>query len=289
MVRCVIGVQIKAVVNNNTVMSMDTNGDECVIIGRGLGFQAKAGDPIDEKLVQKKFFIADKGIMAKFHRIIDDVTSEELLITSEIISMAKRKLQVNLNESIYISLTDHIHYVIKRYHAGQEIKNSFLWDIKRYYPSEFSVASDAVKMINSQFEIDLSEDEAGFITFHFINAANNLDETDNTGQLTEIVHEIINVVSLSLNMVIESTDLNSYRFITHVKFFAQRMIKHIDNSDDSENDLYNLVKQKYVLAYQVMIKLDRFLVAKYNYQMSKNDKLYFMIHIHRLTKQISSE
>jgi beta-glucoside operon transcriptional antiterminator len=281
--------RIKSVVNNNVVMSVDVDNNDCILVGKGIGFGAKEGQTVNPKISYKKFLLADKGVMAKFMRIIDEVSPEELLATSEIISMAKRDLQVALNESIYISLTDHIHYVIERAHEGQLIGNSFLWDIKRYYAREFAVALKAVKLLNKRFNLNLNEDEAGYITFHIINAANNLTGTDNTAQLTEIIHEIINVVSLSLNRVIDPADMNSYRFITHVKFFAQRMVQGIDNSDKGEAELYELVKTRYVDAYHVTQKIDRFLQSKYKYRMSKNDELYFMMHIHRLMSHETSE
>lgn len=115
--------RIKSVVNNNVVMSVDKYNNECILVGKGIGFGAKAGQTVNARITYKKFLLADKGVMAKFMRIIDEVSPEELLVTYEIISMAKRELQVPLNESIYISLTDHIHYVIERAHAGQLIGN----------------------------------------------------------------------------------------------------------------------------------------------------------------------
>lgn len=277
--------RIKSIINNNVVMSEDENGDENVLVGRGLGFKAKIGDPIPPEAVQKRFLLANKGVMAKFRRILDEVSSDELLVTSEIISMAKRELETPLNESIYISLTDHIHYVIERYHQGQLIGNSFLWDIQRYYPREYRVAKKAVALLNERFALTLPDDEAGFITFHLINAANNLDSTANTAAITKIVHAIIQVTSVSLKMVIDPADINSYRFITHVKFFAQRLVQKLQQNDASEHDLYLLVRDKYKTAYEVVQRIDQLLRTQYQYQMSENDELYFMMHVHRLQEQ----
>lgn len=275
---------INSVINNNVVMSTDSDAEECILVGKGIGFKATIGDQINEQKVQKKFMLADKGIMAKFKRILEEVSAEELLVSSEIISMAKQILKTTLNESIYITLPDHIHYVIQRYREHELINNSFLWDIKRYYPNEFAVGCDAVRAINEHFEIRLDENESGFIAFHFINAANNFDGVQNMEQVTTIIHEIINIVSYSLNYPIETDDINGYRFITHVKFFVQRMINQTKTTDDSAEELFELVKQKYQESYEIIQHISRFLLKSYQYQMTESDQLYFMMHVHRLRR-----
>ncbi|MFL2127114.1 BglG family transcription antiterminator LicT [Latilactobacillus curvatus] len=275
---------INSVINNNVVMSTDANDEECILVGKGIGFKAVAGDPIDEGKIQKKFMLADKGIMTKFKRILEEVSAEELLVSSEIISMAKQQLKTTLNESIYITLPDHIHYVIQRYRDYELINNSFLWDIKHYYPKEFVVGNSAIQLINERFGIELDENESGFLVFHFINAANNFDGTQNMERVTTIIHEIINIVSYSLNYPIETDDINGYRFITHVKFFVQKMVNRTNTDDNSGEDLFELVKQKYRESYEIVQHINQFLSQSYHYQMTESDQLYFMMHIHRLRR-----
>jgi beta-glucoside operon transcriptional antiterminator len=44
-----------------------------------------------------------------------------------------------LQESLYITLTDHCYFAIERQKNGLAIKNVLLWDIKRLYPKEFEL------------------------------------------------------------------------------------------------------------------------------------------------------
>ena len=44
--------KIIKVINNNVLSAFDENGQEVVLMGRGLGFKAKTGDDIDESRVQ---------------------------------------------------------------------------------------------------------------------------------------------------------------------------------------------------------------------------------------------
>lgn len=45
---------IEKVINNNVVVVIE-NGKEAVIMGRGIGFQKKKGDPLEEDKVTKRF------------------------------------------------------------------------------------------------------------------------------------------------------------------------------------------------------------------------------------------
>lgn len=57
---------------------------------------------------------------------------EYIQITTEIVEMLTQTLERKLNEAIYISLSDHIYMAITRYLDGVVVKNSMLWDIKRF-------------------------------------------------------------------------------------------------------------------------------------------------------------
>ncbi|GKQ42366.1 transcription antiterminator LicT [Companilactobacillus sp. RD055328] len=276
--------RIESVVNNNVVMTIDDEDNELILVGKGLGFQAKKKDLVDESKIQKTFYLKDKDVASKFKSILNEVSTEELLVADEIIHNAENILNKKLNESIYISLSDHIHYSLKRYRDGESLTNAFVWDTKRYYPKEFAIGMQAVELINERFDINMSEDEAVFISFNFINANTNLKNSVDVEKLTAMVKQIVSIVSYSLKVQIDTTDINGYRFINHVKYFAQRIQGNIkENKDDEEdNELYTIIRSKYQIACEITEKINKFLVSEYQYDMSKNDKLYFMIHIHKL-------
>lgn len=51
---------IKRVLNNNAVMSLDKNNEEIIVKGKGIAFQKKNGDSIDEKKIDKIFVLIIK-------------------------------------------------------------------------------------------------------------------------------------------------------------------------------------------------------------------------------------
>ncbi|WP_338543711.1 family 1 glycosylhydrolase [Paenibacillus tundrae] len=135
---------IKQVINNNIAISVDAQGDEIILIGKGLAFNKKKGEEINAELVEKRFYLEDKGLYAKFKKLLKEVSVEDINISDDIISLAKRRLKKDLNESIYISLPDHINLAVTRTRDGLDVKNGLLWEIKKIYKEEFIVAKEAV-------------------------------------------------------------------------------------------------------------------------------------------------
>ena len=104
---------IQKVINNNVISAYDENQQEVVIMGKGIGFKAHTGDAIDESRVEKVFRIENEKLSRQFQEILENIPLEHMQLTSDIITYAKKNLNVQLNQSIYITLTDHINFAIQ--------------------------------------------------------------------------------------------------------------------------------------------------------------------------------
>lgn len=155
--------KIESVINNNVVCSRDENGIETVIMGKGIGFQAKAGTVIDERKIEKVFRIKNPTTVNQFTELLSNIPFQHFKLSNDIITYAKKNLNTKLNQSIYVTLTDHINFAIERYRQGIRLQNALLWEIKSFYHEEFLIGKYAVSLINDSLDIALSEDEAGFI------------------------------------------------------------------------------------------------------------------------------
>ena len=77
-------------------------------------------------------------------------------------------------------------------------------------------------------------------------------------------------------------DVYYYRFITHLKFFAKRLVEHKNYEDEDNEDLWQLFKGKYKESYRCVEKITQFIEKKYGYSLSKDEQLYLTIHIERV-------
>ena len=164
---------IQKVINNNVISAYDVNRQEVVIMGKGIGFKAHTGDLIDEGRIEKVFRIENEKLSRQFQEVLENIPLEHMQITSDIISYARKNLNVQLNQNIYITLMDHINFAIQRQSQGIQLKNALLWEIKKFYHQEYLMGKYAIDLLNEKLGTEFPEDEAGFIALHFVNAEYN--------------------------------------------------------------------------------------------------------------------
>ncbi|SHJ11985.1 transcriptional antiterminator, BglG family [Clostridium cavendishii DSM 21758] len=276
---------IHKILNNNVVVILDENKEEQVVMGRGLAFKKRVGDEIDEGIVDKVFSLSDKNMTNKLQELLKDMPLEYVELSDEIIKYAKLKLEKRLSDNLIISLSDHIQTAVERHLEGINMKNVLLWDIKRFYKDEFAVGLEGLKIISDKLKVDLPEDEAGFIAIHIANSL--MDETiTNMYDITKVIQEILNIVKYTLNITFDEESVYFYRFVTHIKFFAQRLVTGKTFDEESDDSLLNIIKEKYQESYKCVNKIGEFIYKKYSYIISDEEKLYLTIHIARiLSKQ----
>ena len=74
--------------------------------------------------------------------------------------------------------------------------------------------------------------------------------------------------------------------MTHLKFFCERVLTDSSNRDLEDNDMFDLLKCKYPLAYETTRKIAEFLKQTRNYQISEDEQLYLTIHLSRMKRRI---
>jgi beta-glucoside operon transcriptional antiterminator len=274
---------IAKVFNNNVVSVLDNQNKELVIMGRGIAFQKRPGDIVDESRIEKIFKLESKDVSEKFKTLLYEIPLEYMEVCEEIINLAKVKLGKKLNDSIYVSLTDHINFAIERNKKGLLITNALLWEIKRIYKDEFSIGLEALRVIENKLGISLPEDEAGFIAMHIVNAELN-EEMPNVVNITKLIQDILNIVKYHFKIEIDEESLNYFRFLTHLKFFAQRLFSetNLDNQDDF---LYEMVKEKHREAFACTQKIKEFIEKTKKHKLTKEEMAYLTIHIERVVNR----
>ncbi len=117
--------KISKVLNNSSAVVIDDDNCEVVVVGRGIAFHKKPGDLINPESVEKKFSLSSRELTAKFQEIIVSLPMEEITLVEKIVEMIKMRLGKKLGDSIYVSLSDHIHYALKNYRRGIKVTNTW--------------------------------------------------------------------------------------------------------------------------------------------------------------------
>lgn len=271
---------IEKVINNNIVSAVDEEGREAVVMGRGIGFRAKPGMSLMKKGIEKIFWIESKSLSQQFKELLAQMPMEHVKVSSDIIAHAKETLSMELNQSIYVTLTDHINFAITRFRQGIKPQNALLWEIKRFYTKEFGLGIYAIKVISEQLGIDLPEDEAGFIALHFVNAEYGTQIRDAV-KFPNLVKDILEIVRSELQITFDENSLHYERFVTHIKFLLQRIYKN-ETLPDEESELSEMMQKKYKKEYACSKKVAEYINQETNTTLSKEEVMYLAIHIRRV-------
>lgn len=275
---------IKRVLNNNTIISSNSKGVDVLLMGKGIAFGKKKGQVVDMEQIEKTFLLKDKETQSKFTELLLNVPMEHILVSEKIINFGKIKLGKNLNEIIYVNLTDHIHSAIDRYREGLILKNPLRWVIARFYPDEYAVGEKAIEVVRNDLGVSFEIDEAAFIAIHFVNA--EMDKTwEFAYEIAEITKKIETIIKEHYRTEFDENSLDYYRFITHVKFFAQRLLAG-DHYDDEDEELLNTLKHKYEGEYASALEIKEYVQKDFEYELSSTELLYLTAHIRRITKNL---
>ena len=274
--------QIQKVLNNNVVVALDENGAETVLMGRGLGFGCRPGGEVCQAKVDKRFSLHSDQLSSRFQQLVTSIPLPHFMMSERIINHAKLSLGRELSDSIYVTLPDHISGAISRYKEGIRLQNPLLWDIQQFYKDEYQVGLKANEIVLEETGVAFTEDEAGFIAMHFVNAQIG-GEIREVYDMTYLMQAALRIVREVYGAEPDSSTIEYYRFITHLKFFARRIVGS-QKYGDEDTDLLEVVRFKYPRAFACAEKICSYVLTEKGFRAGDTELLYLTIHIARVMK-----
>ncbi|MDN2484121.1 PRD domain-containing protein [Kosakonia sacchari] len=273
--------KVEKILSNNAVLLSNAQQEEIVAIGRGIGFGKRPGDKVDNSQIESQFVKKSEGLADVLSQLLAEIPPPYLAVTQQIIALAQQRLAITVQDTLFLALSDHLNFAIQRQTNGLVIKNFLLWDIKRFYAQEYAVGLEALQLINSKLGISLPEDEAGFIALHLANARNNSD-MQSTMQSATIIKDVLTILKYDLHLTYDEESLNYQRLITHLKFFALRLLNRntVAHGDDS---IYQGITSMMPAAYACAMKVNDYVEKNYQCQLTTDEVMFLTIHINRLS------
>ena len=273
--------RVKRRYNNNVILSKNSKGEEVILVGRGIGYGLKVDDKIDETRIEKKFELKS-SVNNKFKELIQDVSIEDILICEKVVSFIKENNKKELDDYIYLTLTDHIVNMLERIKKGINFDFAILLNIRALYKDEYMVALKAVELLEENYNIKIDESEANFITLHIVNSESNSNMME-LYKISSIIDAIIEIVEKHFK--VNKDDFDYDRFITHCRFFVQRVVKKEYLNDDSlaYESMLDLAKGIYQTQFDCVNEIANYINNKYHYMVGDNEKMYLLLHLVKLT------
>ena len=248
---------VHKVLNNNIVSSLDERGREVLLVGRGLGWQARQGETVDRKKIDKIFRMDTSASTEKLKQLFLEVDVEVIELSAQIIDHAREVLKKKLNKNVYITLTDHISFAIERMKQGVTLRNALQWETSKLYPAEYGLGLHAVDRIKEVMGIEFPKDEAGSIALHLVNAEYDCN-MNYTQQMTEIIQNSLNIVRYMFHVEFDEQSLDYQRFTTHLLFFAQRALDGRLMSGGPD-EMYELMHSKHPKQFRCAEKIKSYM------------------------------
>lgn len=265
-------------INNNVSLCIDSQGNEVVAFGKGIGF-VKPPYEIDLSKIEHTFYNITSDQMTLFNSIPE----EYFHIAMKIVDYASTHLKSSLNPNLVFILADHISFSIERKRKGLKVKMPNASFIETQYPNEMKIARIAINYIQRKTKTVLGDEEIVSIALHLLNAEMMTKEQEEISLDRETLSEdIFNIIEDKFDTLIDRSSFTATRFLTHLDYLFNRM--EGQNLISSENvKIYDTIKDNYPKAYKCAVEIADFLRDKTNIRLSDEELIYLMLHINRLT------
>ena len=276
--------KIKKIINNNILCAVDDRGNELIVTGRGIGFQRHRGEVIDISRIERTYRMEEKTGQRKLRELVEKIPIEHLSLTEELIKHITSQIPQKLNESLLITMADHISFAILRKAQGVEFSNPLKGSIMCYYPTEYHLGQYCLGVIREQLGVILHEDEAAFLALHIVNAELNTNMSE-MYDITKLIEGTISVVEYFYKKEFDRVSLDFNRFVVHLRYFAQRLFqgKMMEDAQGERDEVFRqLIMKNCKEHYKCAQCVADYIKNTYQKNLSNEELTYLTIHLKRI-------
>lgn len=271
--------------NNNMVLVRDGEGVERICQGKGIGFQKRNGDKVSWSLVERSYVPENELDRRHFLQLFAEIPDEYWEVAEDVVEYGREHYKIKVSDRVILPLCDHMAGSVERYRKGTILANPMLWDIRRVYSDEFQIGKYALKVMEEHFGVQMKEDEAAFLAYHFVNAELGSLPNVSPNSMAKLIASVLDIVQQSFQVTLNDEDWNYQRFVTHLKFFAVRIVQRSGYKDEADDELYAELSERYKPVRKCVDRVADFILIDYHYDLSTDERLYLLIHIQRVTKR----
>ena len=270
---------ILKVFNNNSVVALSDYRQDVIVTGSGVGFHKKPGDLVDERKIERQYVFQDEH-KKRFEQLLSDISNVCFEITDWIVKRATKELKKDFSSEIFIAISDHISYAMKRKSEGIYLPNIILNETKVLYEDEYKIGLLALEYIKKRTGISLEIDEAGYIALHLANFA-VANQDNNAVKIVSFTKEVIDVIQNTMNKQLGENTLAYARISIHLKYLSERIFRNEKvQLEDTTYDIRSMLKTDPRMSMCIN-RIVRLIKQRYDYELSPDEQTYLCIHIKR--------
>ncbi|WP_440896735.1 PRD domain-containing protein [Amphibacillus sp. Q70] len=263
-------------INNNVSLCIDSNGNELIAFGKGIGFKTPPYEITDMETVHRTFYDVNPTYLELLNQIDDDVFE----VAAQTIDYGLN-FNIEFGSNATFTLADHIQFAIKRQQDNQIMKFSNFYDLNYMNPDEMKIASYSFNLIRDKLGFELPEEEKYGIALNLINVQSVEKKEYYQNSNDEEIATIVNIIEDYFIMTIDKNGFNYARFISHMEFFFKRYREGIAISSKN-NEIFVNLKNDFPETYACLKLIENYLKDHSNIHLNDEERLYLMLHINRL-------
>ncbi len=272
--------EIARVFNNNLVLALDGAGQEVILTGRGLGFQARPGQVVDPAKVARTFVPADGRDPDHLAQLLSGIPPEHIQLVSD--ALAEVGLdKLGHNPSLVIALADHVSFALRRLAIGMQLEYPLLAEVQHLYAEEYEQAKALLAAINAHAERPLPWDEAVGLALHLVNAGFATGDLSYTYKMTGVIQQMVAVIGQTFDLDVDSGSVSIGRFITHLRYLFVRIHQH-RQLEESSSAIGAAIRTAYPDAAECARRLAELLEIRLGAPLTEDEISYLALHVARV-------
>ncbi|MGV8966379.1 MAG: PRD domain-containing protein [Cellulomonas sp.] len=272
--------ELMRVFNNNVVLARDEAGREVILTGRGLGFQARPGQSVDQTKVVRVFLPADGRDPDDLAHLVAGVPPEHIqLVGAALADVGLDKLAGN--PALIVALADHVSFALRRVAVGMELEYPLLAEVQNLYPEEHASAAALLVAINARSETTLPSAEAVGLALHLVNAGFATGDLSYTYTMTGVIQQMVSVIEQTFNLTLDPGSVSVGRFITHLRYLFVRIHQH-KQLDEERSIIGVAIRAAYSHEVECALRLAALLELRLGSALTDEEVSYLALHVARV-------
>lgn len=269
--------RVSKVLNNNGVIAIEMEeNQEYVLLGKGIGFGKKVSQRFEAPSDCTRYSLkndTERGSAASLVKSVDPVFLE---IANEVLREAECTFG-KIDKRILFPLADHISFAVARMKNGEQISNPLTGDIHALFYKEFQVASVLKKILSDRMQIEIGDDEIGYVALH-VHSAIEDEKVSVAMQMARTVRECVSIIETETGKKIDVMTLDYNRLMNHVKYMAARLLR----GEELKININDYIEIKFPKAFAIATTVCDHLGENIGVQPGEREIGYLAMHIERV-------
>jgi transcriptional antiterminator len=266
-------------------MAVEEEGSrEYLIMGKGVGFGKKVSERVEVRVGDTVYSLQENTGRGNARKMVETLSPVCLEISNEVLNLAEKEFH-EIDRNILFPMADHIEYAVRRIQNHEEIGNPLNSDIRILFHMEYKVAEHIQPILRERLNIEMCEDEIGYVALHIHSAIKEKEEVAQSLQIARAVRECIDLVEKETGRTIDVMSLSYNRLMNHVRYMVARTMQ----GEKLKLSMNDYMEVRFPETYQIAENVCRQIGESLKCKVDETEIGYLAMHIERVKDDVEGE